>query len=88
MKDYIERAAVLKSLGYKENRRGDVLPSSTFDIILKEPAANVVEPVHCSQCAHHEENGYHWCNKWEHILPDDSDFFCKWGRKKEAADAN
>ena len=46
MKTYIERAAILKSLGYEENRRGDVLPGSTFDIILKEPAAEVVEVRH------------------------------------------
>ena len=46
MKEYIERAAVLKSLGYEENRRGDVLPGSTFDIILKAPAADVVEVRH------------------------------------------
>lgn len=46
MKEYIERAAVLKSLGYEESRRGDVLPGSTFDLILKEPAADVAEVVH------------------------------------------
>lgn len=46
MKEYIERAKVLESLGYEENRRGDVLPGSTFDIILKEPAAEVVEVRH------------------------------------------
>ena len=36
MKEYIERAAILKSLGYDEKRRADVLPGSTFDIVLKE----------------------------------------------------
>lgn len=64
MKEYIERAKVLESLGYEENRRGDVLPGSTFDIILQEPAADVapvrhgrwVKPVpgdgepYCSEC--------------------------------------
>ena len=46
MKEYIERAAVLESLGYEESRRGDILPGSTFDIILKEPAADVAEVRH------------------------------------------
>lgn len=46
MSEYIERIAVLKSLGYEETRRGDVLPGSTFDLILKEPAADVVEVRH------------------------------------------
>ena len=67
MSEYIDRAAVLKSLGYEETRRGDVLPGSTFDLILKEPAADVVEVRHgrwemapyngvydirCSACGH------------------------------------
>ena len=43
MKEYIERAAILKSLGYDEKRRADVLPGSTFDIVLKEPTADMVE---------------------------------------------
>ena len=57
MKEYIERAAILKSLGYDEKRRADVLPGSTFDIVLKEAAADVAEVRHgrwidgvCSEC--------------------------------------
>jgi hypothetical protein len=46
MKEYIERAAILKSLGYDEKRRADVLPGSTFDIVLKEAAADVAEVRH------------------------------------------
>ena len=36
----------LKNLGYDETRRADVLPGSTFDIVLKEPAADVAEVRH------------------------------------------
>ena len=46
MKEYIERAQLLKNLGYDEKRRADVLPGSTFDIVLKEPAADVAEVRH------------------------------------------
>ena len=46
MAEYIERAAILKSLGYDEKRRADVLPGSTFDIVLKEAAADVAEVRH------------------------------------------
>lgn len=46
MKEYIERAHLLKNLGYDETRRADVLPGSTFDIVLKEPAADVAEVRH------------------------------------------
>ena len=57
MAEYIERAKLLKNLGYDETRRADVLPGSTFDIVLKEPAADVAEVRHgrwidgvCSEC--------------------------------------
>ena len=57
MKEYIERAQLLKNLGYDETRRADVLPGSTFDIVLKEPAADVAEVRHgrwkngiCTDC--------------------------------------
>lgn len=46
MKEYIERAQLLKNLGYDETRRADVLPGSTFDIVLKEPADDVAEVRH------------------------------------------
>lgn len=46
MKEYIERTQLLKNLGYDETRRADVLPGSTFDIVLKEPAADVAEVRH------------------------------------------
>lgn len=46
MKEYIERAQLLKNFGYDETRRADVLPGSTFDIVLKEPAADVAEVRH------------------------------------------
>ena len=46
MKEYIERAQLLKNLGYDEKRRADVLPGSTFDIVLKEPTADVAPVRH------------------------------------------
>lgn len=44
---------------------------------------SAVPVVRCPQCVHHEDNGYHFCNKWEHFLPDDSAFFCAFGKRKE-----
>ena len=69
MKEYIERAQLLKNLGYDETRRADVLPGSTFDIVLKEPAADVAEVRHgrwifepgkipyCSECKEYSDDG-------------------------------
>jgi hypothetical protein len=55
MKEYIERAHLLKNLGYDETRRDDVLPGSTFDIVLKEPAADVAEVVLCKDCQYYQD---------------------------------
>ena len=52
--------------------------------ISDAPAVDAVHVVRCPQCVHHEDNGYHFCNKWEHFLPDDSEFFCAFGERKEA----
>lgn len=45
----------LKNLGYDETRRADVLPGSTFDIVLKEPAADVAEVVLCKDCQYYQD---------------------------------
>lgn len=46
MPEYIERKALLENLGFKEEKKVMVLPGSTFDVILKEPAADVTPVVH------------------------------------------
>lgn len=53
------------------------------EAIKKMPTIDAVLVVRCPQCVHHEDNGYHFCNKWEHVLPDDSEFFCAYGERKE-----
>lgn len=61
MSVYIERAGLLKNLGYDEKRRADVLPGSTFDIVLKEPAADVAPVVH---------------GRWVKPVPGDGENYC------------
>lgn len=46
MPEYVEREALLDHLGYETKRSAHVLPGSTFDIILREPAADVVPVIH------------------------------------------
>lgn len=52
--------------------------------ILEAEATTLTIPeiVYCQDCVHHEDGYAHWCNKWGHTCPDDSEFFCKFGRKK------
>lgn len=53
------------------------------EAIKKMPTIDAVPVVRCPKCEHYEDNGYHFCNKWEHFLPDDSEFFCAFGKRKE-----
>ena len=54
--------------------------------INAQPTLTPPEMVCCQDCVHHEGGYAHWCNKWEHTCPDDSEFFCKYGRKKDGKD--
>ena len=54
--------------------------------INEAPTLTPPEIVCCQDCVHHEDGYAHWCNKWEHTCPDDSEFFCKYGRKKDGKD--
>lgn len=54
--------------------------------VKKAPTLTPPEIVYCQDCVHHEDGYVHWCNKWEHTCPDDSEFFCKFGRKKDGKD--
>ncbi len=53
-----------------------------IDALEALPVFDQPEIVYCQDCVHHEDGHAHWCNKWEHTCPDDSEFFCKYGRKK------
>lgn len=54
-----------------------------IDALKALPVFDQPEIVYCQECVHHEDEYAHWCNKWEHTCPDDSEFFCKFGRKKD-----
>lgn len=48
------------------------------------PVADVVAVVRCCECVYHDdESQYHYCRKWRRNCPNDSDFFCKWGKRMD-----
>ena len=67
--------------------RRDKVASELLEQVLYDiqhfPTLAPPEIVYCQDCIHHEDGYTHWCNKWEHTCPDDSEFFCKFGRKKD-----
>ena len=56
-------------------------------MITTAPTVDAVPVVRCRECKKHSEaNGKHYCKFWRMYCPDDSDFFCKAGERKEGAD--
>ena len=55
--------------------------------ISEAPTVDAVLVVRCRECKKHSEaNGKHYCKFWRMYCPDDSEFFCKAGERKEGAD--
>ena len=53
----------------------------------KFPTIDAVPVVRCFECEKHcESNGQHYCKFWRMYCPDDSEFFCKAGERKEGTD--
>ena len=80
--------AELKPITY-EMEHTSVLVSDMSNImrnwVERQPTLTQPGTVYCQDCIHHEDGYTHWCNKWEHVCPDDSEFFCKFGRKKDGS---
>lgn len=47
------------------------------------PAADVAPVVRCKDCKYHYDCGVHFCNRLRMDCPDDSDFFCSYGERKD-----
>ena len=75
--EYIKRTDALKALDW--TWADDTSPSDKIKAI---PPEDVVEVVRCCECVHHDDES-HYCRKWRRNCPDDSDFFCKWGERKD-----
>lgn len=46
----------------------------------------VVPVVRCEDCKYHYDCGVHFCNRLRMNCPDDSDFFCSYGERKDGGD--
>ena len=78
-KEYIERGALLENL---ERFAPEHLTRLLRDLISKQPAADVVEVVRCSQCKHWHQGD---CYRLELSRPDD---YCSYGERKDGADSD
>ena len=82
MADLIDRKELRDAL-----YEADAVTMQGVKIINQFPAVDAVEVVRCFECEKHcESNGKHYCKFWRMYCPDDSEFFCKAGERKEGAD--
>lgn len=68
----------------------DVLPAvycagwnGLLGLIEKAPTVDAVVVTRCKDCKYHYDCGVHFCNRLRMNCPDDSDFFCSYGEKKD-----
>ena len=93
MAEYITREAVFEQF---DNGDADVIetyPDGSVDfcfgasnirnLINAIPAADVAPVVRCKDCKHHYDCGIHFCDRLGMDCPDDSDFFCSYGVRKD-----
>lgn len=96
MAEYIEREAFLKDIeerncstckGAGQGRNGFWCKICWVDDlrgkIISTPAADVAPVVRCKDCKHHYDCGVHFCDRLGMDCPDDSDFFCSYGVRKD-----
>ena len=55
-----------------------------MDMAVK--ALEDVPVVRCMECKHHHDCDTHFCDALGMDCPDDSEFFCSYGKRKEGAD--
>lgn len=90
MAEYIERAAIMefpirKDRCDKEHANEHFIfgIESVLEYVENLPAADVAPVVRCKDCKHHYDCGVHFCDRLGMDCPDDSDFFCSYGERKD-----
>lgn len=62
--------------------------SWALSFVRDVPAVDAVEVCRCPSCQYHEDiDGYHACRKLRMRCPNDAEFFCKYGQRREDGDA-
>lgn len=80
--EYIRRSDALKGVELFQCGWAEIEAVQT-DYIERLPAADVAPVVRCKDCKYHYDCGVHFCNRLRMDCPDDSDFFCSYGERKD-----
>lgn len=101
MAEYIDREAFKKSVEERyckpckaegKDHNGCWCRACWVDDLLDEvdcfQPADVSPVVRCKDCKYHYDCGVHFCDRLGMDCPDDSDFFCSYGERKNGGDNN
>lgn len=101
MAEYIDREAFKKSVEERyckpckaegKDHNGCWCRACWVDDMLDEvdcfQPADVAPVVRCKDCKYHYDCGVHFCDRLGMDCPDDSDFFCSYGERKNGGDNN
>lgn len=86
MAEYIEREALDKKLtaaAVNDENKNCNTWSNAIGVLYTLPAADVAPVVRCKDCKHHYGCNVHFCARLDIACPDDSDFFCSYGERKD-----
>jgi hypothetical protein len=86
--EYLDRGSLVARMEYyKEHTAEESGEHYAYSVALREirnaPAADVAPVVQCKDCKHHYDCGVHFCDRLGMNFPDDSDFFCSYGERKD-----
>lgn len=56
-------------------------------VIREMPTVDAEVVVRCEDCKYHYDCGVHFCDRLGMDCPDDSDFFCSYGERKDVDNA-
>lgn len=101
MAEYLDREAFKKSVEERyckpckaegKDHNGCWCRACWVDDMLDEvdcfQPADVAPVVRCKDCKYHYDCGVHFCDRLGMDCPDDSDFFCSYGERKNGGDNN
>lgn len=101
MAEYLDREAFKKSVEERyckpckaegKDNNGCWCRACWVDDMLDEvdcfQPADVAPVVRCKDCKYHYDCGVHFCDRLGMDCPDDSDFFCSYGERKNGGDNN
>ena len=81
MSDLISRSWMMDQLDGLGDTR--LIKRNFIALVANAPAVGAVPVVRCRECKHHHDCETHFCDALGMDCPDDSEFFCSYGERKD-----